>query len=119
MLRHFIRRRGDTTPLGTLKNGASLILDVTIEATVGTVNANPLYWQPRDAEGRVYTCAFTSSKDPGLAAGDVVAGSKSRGFVTIDATQVPVTVELVPGFGSPVASWSVRNDRLRDCIALH
>ena len=99
----------DTTPpeFGTLKNGASLILDVTIEATVGTVNANPLYWQARDAEGRVYDYAFTSSKDPGLAAGDVVAGSKSRGFVTIDAPQVPVTVELVPVLGSTVASWSV------------
>lgn len=41
-----------TTPpeFGTYKNGAGLILDVTVEATEGTLNINPLYWQARDAE---------------------------------------------------------------------
>lgn len=90
---------------GAPKNGAYLILDVTIEGTQGSVSVNPLYWQARDADGRTYDFSFTS-KEPALSSGDVLPGQKSRGFVVLDAPQVPVTVELT-NMGPALAMWAV------------
>lgn len=50
---------------------------------------------------------MTAGKEPALAAGDIAAGKKSRGYVTIDAPQGPLTVELVNPRMDVVASWSV------------
>lgn len=92
---------------GPPKNGAYLVLDVTVEATEGTISANPLYWQAKDVEGHTYDYAFTSVKDPGLATGELPAGEKSRGFVAIDSPQLAVTVQLVNPGQQVVASWAV------------
>jgi hypothetical protein len=92
---------------GLPDNGAYLILDVTVEATKGSVSVNPLYWSAKDAEGRTYKSGFTSGKDPALDSGDIPAGQKSRGFVAIDAPQVPLTVQLSSMGSGAVASWAV------------
>jgi hypothetical protein len=98
----------DPGQFGALKYGAVLNLDVTVEATSGTVDVNPFYWQAKDPDGRTYTVGFVLDPQPQLQAGAVRAGDKSRGWVSIDAPQGPMTVQLVNILGgTAVASWSV------------
>jgi hypothetical protein len=91
---------------GPPKNGALLILDVTVEGTQGSVSVSPIFWEAKDVEGRTYDVTITS-KEPSLASGDVGPGEKSRGFVVIDAPQVPLTVQLSSIGSGAVASWAV------------
>ena len=78
-------------------NGAFLIIDVSVQGVTGTVSTNPYDWTLKDALGHSYTYAW-SGKEPILHdSGPLAAGEISRGFLTFDVPQGPMTVSIGTG----------------------
>lgn len=89
---------------------AGLVINVTDEATSGSVQVSSSYWQARDAQGNVYKAEFAPypGPQPALAFGDITAGVKSRGFILIVAPQGALTIEMnTIGYTRVAASWTV------------
>lgn len=74
------------------KAGKFLQLDVLWETEKGTTSSNFMYFEAKDAEGRKADMALMG--DTQLGSGEVVAGDKSRGFVSFDVAPGPITVSI-------------------------
>ena len=96
------------TFIGPPKNGYYLIVDVAITSNDGQVSANPLYWEVKDPDGRAYNAALgAGGYEPQLQSGDVPTGRTTRGLVAFDVPAGPMTLQLAPPIGSPLASWAI------------
>jgi hypothetical protein len=84
------------------KKGKFLHMDVLWETEKGTTNANFLYFNVKDADGRKADMELFGEGN--LASGEVVAGDKMRGFVNFDVAAGPVTVTVTnPGLQTVAA----------------
>ena len=74
-----------------------MIIDVSVQGVTGTDSTNPYDWTLKDALGHSYTYAW-SGKEPILHdSGPLAAGEISRGFLTFDVPQGPMTVSIGTG----------------------
>ncbi|HYN74309.1 MAG TPA: hypothetical protein VES60_17585 [Nakamurella sp.] len=55
----------------------------------------------RAADGHEYNVAAFAGYDPQLNSGELIAGSKARGPVVLDAPAGPLTAGYTAGFGAP------------------
>lgn len=92
------------------KNGSFAVAYVLISATGGTYNFNPLYIKYQAEDGTTYGALDGNSAmagfEPGLSAGTLTAGQKTRGKVAFD---VPAgghgLIQMTDPLGGVVAQW--------------
>jgi len=94
------------------EKGTYVVADVLVAVKGGRYAVNPLYLKYQAADGTTFDSttgnAITAGFDPQLAAGDIAAGQRTRGFVTFD---VPAgaggKVHLTDELGSVVGQWAL------------
>lgn len=86
----------------------SVAFDVTISATKGEVPVNPFYFVAKAADGTSYNNP-TYAGDNYLRSGDLPAGERVRGVVTLKVTGPKPTALIYEGvLGRQLAKWNLR-----------
>ena len=98
-----IAKPSEFTTLGNKKLYAS---QVTIVGITGTTTVNPLYFKAQNSEGDSYDSAL-GDVDNQIDAGDVPAGSKSRGMVAFEVPpgQTITSISITDAILDTAATW--------------
>ena len=94
------------SPIGTPpENGSYLVVNVTVQATKGSVDVNPLYFRAQSEGGDTKSAEITALAEQ-LAPGPVAAGRQVRGDVAFDVAEGAILLDFTTPFSQPLATVS-------------
>lgn len=102
--------KGATANDSPPENGSYLVMDVSVEATSGSISVNPLYVVGVDQEGHTYDALSGSlgGFKPKLDSSELAAGKKRRGLVALDMPRAAgSSVEYQSPLGDTLVEWKV------------